>query len=48
MKRTLALDSRIIFRVTALMTTLLVPMARAQVRSLTLGIDTNCPNGLTE
>jgi hypothetical protein len=48
MKMILAMDSRVIFFGTALMTALLAPVARAQVRSLTLGIDTNCPYGLAE
>jgi hypothetical protein len=48
MKRIPALDSRVIFFGTAMMTALSAPMAHAQVRSLTLGIDTNCPYGLAE
>ncbi len=48
MKSSRAIHSYLIACVTALMTALPVPEARAEVRSLTLGIDTNCPYGLAE
>lgn len=43
-----AVRSRIAAYVTMLLATLAVSNARAEVHRLTVGIDTNCPYGLSE